>query len=197
MKRLCNVARGLPLRGVPDLQGYPHDPSQQAGSPPRTKSRPAPAPVYPALDRRLPCSEAPRPGAWQAHGDAASGSPDRGGDYRYGLCGGLHTGDLRDYDQHLRGLDLQRLRHPRAARLVLHARRLDAALCVPEPRALGSARLRRGEVHLERPLWEGADLGLPSVHRYGRGGLHSRLVVEDPQSGKVGRDCLDQQAKRE
>jgi hypothetical protein len=47
-------------------------------------------------------------------------------------------------------------------------------------RALGSTCLRRGEVHLERSVWEGADLGLPAVHRDGRGGLHSRIVVEDP-----------------
>src|SRR5829696_2669620 len=92
----------------------------------------------------------------------------------------------------VRDLDLQRFRHPGPARPVLHARRFDAALRVPEPRALGGARLRRGEVHLERPLREGADLGLAAVHRDGGGGLRSRLVVEDPRSGQLRRAWLTQ-----
>jgi tellurite resistance protein TerC len=64
--------------------------------------------------------------------------------------------------------------------LYCHARRFDAALRVPEPRALDGTRLRRGEVHLERFVREGADLGLPTVHRNGCVYLHSRLVMEDP-----------------
>ena len=69
---------------LPNLHGYPNGSSQQPGGPTRTKSRPTPAPAYPAHYRRLPWSEAPRPGARQANGVTTSGGLDRGGDYRRG-----------------------------------------------------------------------------------------------------------------
>ena len=51
---------------------------------------------------------------------------------------------------------------------------------------LGYTRLRWVQVHLERPLWRGADLGLLVVYSYGLIGLHNSLLVEESRSGKLG-----------
>ncbi|CAA9443380.1 MAG: Integral membrane protein TerC, partial [uncultured Rubrobacteraceae bacterium] len=173
----------LRFRRFLDIHGHPN------GAPPRHGGSPR---AQPGLARRATRSthDAGLPGREVLHapgGEALRHAPVRGHrhdrDDRRHLRRGLHTGDLRHHLEHLRGLVRQRLRGPRAAPFVLHARGYDRPLRLPERRPLDSPRLRRREVHRLGCFRQGTGYLLPAVYRHGSNRLYPCLPLQDARPG--------------